>query len=73
MINKEEENIAILKCQQGEIAGLEVLVRNYQLPALRIAYLLLGDYTLVEDIVQESFIAVYKGIGQYVCNTFYRT
>jgi hypothetical protein len=24
MINKEEENIAILKCQQGEIAGLEV-------------------------------------------------
>lgn len=40
-MNKKEENIAIRKCQQGEIANSEVLVHNYQLPALRSAYLLL--------------------------------
>lgn len=56
---------AIRRCQQGDIAGLGPLVAHYQVPGIRLAYLLAGDHELANDIVQDSFLLAYRGIGRF--------
>jgi RNA polymerase sigma-70 factor (ECF subfamily) len=59
----EFEAIALLK--QGNISGLESLVKIYQVKALRAAYLIVRDYDLAEDIVQDAFLRAYERINQF--------
>ncbi len=61
----QEELDAICRCQQGDIAGLGPLVRRYQVPAVRLAYLLTGDHEVADDIVQDSFLRAYRGIKRF--------
>ena len=62
---ERQESDAIHRCQQGDIAGLGPLVRRYQVPAVRLAYLLTGDHELADDIVQDSFLLAYRGIKRF--------
>jgi RNA polymerase sigma-70 factor (ECF subfamily) len=59
-----DERDAIARAQRGDIAGLEALVRTYQVRAVRTAYLIVRDRPLAEDIVQQAFIRAYERIGQ---------
>jgi len=59
----EKQAIALLKC--GDPAGLEELVKLYQLRAVRAAALITGDRALAEDIVQSAFIRTADRIGQF--------
>ena len=52
------EGIRLLK--EGDIAGLEFLVRRYQVKAARAAFLITRDVPLAEDIVQETFLRVFQ-------------
>ncbi|MCC6957576.1 MAG: RNA polymerase sigma factor [Anaerolineales bacterium] len=60
-----DELTAITKLKIGDIRGLEILVRKYQLEAVRIAYPITNDLGLAEEVVQEVFIRVYQRIHQY--------
>jgi len=60
-----EEQQAIARLKQGDIHGLEVLVRKYQVPAVRSAYLITRDRALAEDIVQAAFLRAYERIDQF--------
>jgi RNA polymerase sigma-70 factor (ECF subfamily) len=60
---KEQEAITQLK--RGNIDGLEALVRQYQVRAVRTAYLITRDRALAEDIVQAAFLRIYERIGQF--------
>lgn len=60
-----EEQEAIARLKQGDIRGLEVLVRKYQLQATRTAYLITRDRALAEEIVQSAFLRAYERIGQF--------
>ena len=60
-----EEREAIARLNRGDIAGLETLVRQYQVQAVRTAYLITRDRALAEDIVQAAFLRVYERIGQF--------
>lgn len=60
-----EEQEAIARLKQGDIRGLEVLVRKYQLQATRTAYLITRDHALAEEIVQSAFLRAYERIGQF--------
>jgi len=60
-----EEHQSIARLQQGDIGGLEVLVRKYYLQAVRAAYLVVQDEALAEDIVQTSFISLGQKIKQF--------
>jgi len=62
-MNEEIEAIALLK--RGDVRGLEVLVRKYQLDSVRIANAITKDFSLAEEIVQEAFLRVYQCIDQY--------
>lgn len=60
---QEFEAIALLK--QGNINGLESLVKIHQLKALRAAYLIVRDYDLAEDVVQDAFLRAFERINQF--------
>jgi RNA polymerase sigma-70 factor (ECF subfamily) len=60
-----DESRAIARLKQGDIAGLETLVRAYQLRAARTAYLIVRDGGLAEDIVQAAFVRVFEHIDQF--------
>jgi len=60
-----EEHEAIVRLKRGDIGGLEALVRQYQVQAVRTAYLITRDRALAEDIVQAAFLRAYERIGQF--------
>ena len=60
-----DEAQAIAALKRGEIAGLELLVRRYQLRAIRAAYLVLRDRAQADDIVQTAFLRAYDRIEQF--------
>ncbi|HYP40023.1 MAG TPA: RNA polymerase sigma factor [Chloroflexia bacterium] len=59
-----DETRAIVLLRQGDIAGLEALVRLHQVRALRAAYAITGDRHAAEDVVADSFLTVYDRIHQ---------
>src|SRR5579872_2839928 len=60
-----DEVDAVVALQSGDMAGLQVLVQRYQLPALRLAFNLCRNRQEAEDAVAEAFIAVARHIGGY--------
>jgi len=61
----EEEQDAIARLKHGDIGGLETLVRRYQVPAVRAAFLVTHDRALAEDIVQAAFVRAYERIKHF--------
>ncbi len=59
------EQQAIERLKDGDIGGLELLVRQHQTEALRAVYLIVRDRATAEDIVQAAFIRVYERIAQF--------
>ena len=60
-----EEQEAIVRLKQGDIDGLEALVCQYQVQAVRTAYLITRDRAMAEDIVQAAFLRAYERISQF--------
>ena len=59
----EQEAIAAL--QRGDIQGLAALTARYQVKAIRAAYLIMGDESAAQEVVQNAFLRVYDRIDQY--------
>jgi len=60
-----QEREAIVRLKRGDISGLDHLVREHQVQALRTAMLITRDKALAEDVVQNTFIRVYQKIEQF--------
>jgi len=60
-----DEQQAIDSLKHGDIGGLEFLVTTYQIRAIRTAYLITRDPQLAQDVVQDVFLQVYRGIGRF--------
>jgi RNA polymerase sigma-70 factor, ECF subfamily len=60
-----DEKQAIHGLKQGDIHGLEFLVNQFQLKAVRVAFLITRDLGLAEEIVQETFVRAYKSIQTF--------
>jgi len=60
-----QELDAITLLKQGDIRGLESLVKTYQVKALRAAYLIVQDHDLADDVVQDAFLRAYEHINQF--------
>jgi RNA polymerase sigma-70 factor, ECF subfamily len=63
-----QEHEAVARLQQGDIAGLDTLVRLHQQPALYAAFLVCRDQAQAEDLVQSAFVRVYERIAQFDAN-----
>lgn len=60
-----DERQAIARMKRGDIGGLELLVRLYQVRAVRAAFLIVRDRHLAEDTVQAAFVRAYERIHQF--------
>jgi RNA polymerase sigma-70 factor (ECF subfamily) len=60
-----EEQDAVSRLKQGDIAGLEMLVRRHYFKAVRAAYLILCDEAQAEDVVQNCFASLQGKIHQF--------
>ena len=60
-----EEKSAIARLKQGDLDGMEPLVKYYQLRAVSAAFLIVRDPKLAEDIVQEAFLHAAEKINQF--------
>lgn len=60
-----EEREAVERLKQGNLVGMEYLVRAHQLRAVRAAYLITRDDAMAKDIVQQSFLRAVECIGQF--------
>lgn len=59
------EHDAIVCLKKGDILGLKMLVRAYQVQAVQAAYFIIQDRMLAEEVAQEAFLRVYKRIEQF--------
>ena len=60
-----EDRQAIARLREGDLHGMESLVKRYQVDAARAAILIVQDRALAEDIVQNAFIVAAEKIQQY--------
>ena len=60
-----DEQQAITRLKQGDLAGLEFLVKQYQVKAIHTAYLITGDPAQAEDLVQSAFLHLAHKIEQF--------
>jgi RNA polymerase sigma-70 factor (ECF subfamily) len=56
---------AVALMRNGDISGLEAIVHRYQLKAVRTAFLVTQDEALAEDVVQETFLRLYRRIRRF--------
>lgn len=61
----EEEQKAIARLKQGDLGGMEALVRRHQAQAVYAAYLIVRDLNLAEDVVQNAFLQAAQKIDQF--------
>ncbi|MGE5775365.1 MAG: RNA polymerase sigma factor, partial [Chloroflexota bacterium] len=60
-----EEKLAIARLKQGDLNGIQVLVKHHQVRAVSAAFLIVRDPKLAEDIVQDAFLRVAEKIDQF--------
>ncbi|MGH2542526.1 MAG: RNA polymerase sigma factor [Ardenticatenaceae bacterium] len=60
-----DEQRAIERLKQGDLAGLEYLVHRHQIEALRVADLITRDRAVAEDVVQNAFLRAAERIEQF--------
>lgn len=60
-----EDQKPISRIKQGDINGLETLVKRYQVRAVHAAYMIVFDHGLAKDVVQTAFVKTAERIHQF--------
>jgi RNA polymerase sigma-70 factor (ECF subfamily) len=53
------------KAQRGDPRSFSVLVRTYELPVYNYVLRMVGDRTLAEDLTQDVFLRIYRGLAGF--------
>ena len=53
------------RARRADAAAWETIVRRYQEPIFRLAFLILGDAAEAEDAAQETFLRAYGALGRF--------
>lgn len=65
MEQMEREQDLIRRALRGEIAAFDALVRAYETPAFRAAYLITRDEHDAADAAQEAFVRAFRALGSF--------
>ena len=63
MLNDEQELIA--RAQRGDAGAYELLVRQHEQIAFRVAWLLSRDESEAADAAQDAFVRAYKALSTF--------
>ena len=55
----------VSSCKKGDLAAFEQLVRKYEKRMFNIAFRITGNYEDACEIVQDAFVAAYRGISSF--------
>jgi RNA polymerase sigma-70 factor, ECF subfamily len=58
----DDDRRLVERVQAGDIAAFEALVRRYERWVFTLAFRMVGDRQEAEDIAQEVFLKVYRGL-----------
>ncbi|HJV33635.1 RNA polymerase sigma factor [Geomonas sp.] len=61
----DEDAELVASWLSGELSAFELLVRKHQKRLLNIAFRITGDYEDACEVVQDSFLAAYRGIASF--------
>ncbi len=59
------EDGLVRRLKTGDVEAYHQLVEYYGEKLLRLAYIIIGDYQLAEDTLQESYINIYRNIHSF--------
>lgn len=60
-----DDEEAICRIKIGDLSGFEIIFTRYQHKAVQTAYLVTHDEQIAEDVVQETFVRIYKRIWRF--------
>lgn len=69
----ETDEELVRRCQAGDNGAFERLVLRYQETVFRLIYHIVGKNADIEDIAQEVFLRVYKGISKFRFDAAFKT
>ncbi len=61
----DEDTPEVSSCQKGDVASFERLVRKYEKKMFNIAFRITENYEDACEIVQDAFVAAYRGIDNF--------
>jgi RNA polymerase sigma-70 factor, ECF subfamily len=61
----EDETAVIRRAQQQDRAACDALVQRYREPVYRLAYLLVGDAHVADDITQQTFLRAFGHLDRF--------
>ncbi|MBZ5612055.1 MAG: sigma-70 family RNA polymerase sigma factor [Acidobacteriia bacterium] len=67
------DEMLVERTAQGDVRAFEELIERYQDPALRVAFRFVGDPQEAEDLVQETFLRVYRNAHRYNYSARFRS
>ncbi len=62
---KESDAELVTRARQGDETAFEQLVLRHQRYVFNLAYRVLDDYTEAEDVTQEAFVRVWRGLSSF--------
>jgi RNA polymerase sigma-70 factor (ECF subfamily) len=61
----ESDGELVARCKNGDMSAFDLIVHKHKVPLINFAYRFIGDRDTAEDLVQETFVRVYKNISRY--------
>jgi RNA polymerase sigma-70 factor (ECF subfamily) len=61
----ESDGELVARCKNGDMSAFDLIVHKHKVPLINFAYRFIGDRYTAEDLVQETFVRVYKNIKRY--------
>lgn len=65
MSTKHEDEVAIDRVLDGDIAAFATIVEHWQGPLVNLAYRFCRDRGRAEDMAQEAFLRAFRGLGSW--------
>ena len=72
-VERDPDAALVEAFQQGDAGAFDRLVRLYKDRAFAVAYRLVGNAQDAEDVAQEAFIRVYRGLGTFRGESRFKT
>lgn len=68
-----QDELLVLRCQEGDSAALEALIARWQPRFARLAWRLTGQREVARDIVQDAWLAIVRGLRRLDDPALFRT
>lgn len=65
MLQEEADEALMMRYQKGEVRAFEILLARHRKPIYNFIYRFVSSRELAEDLLQETFLRVIKGAGNY--------